>query len=303
MFTIRNETEYPTRELEEIVRRELSAVELRGRGVLVTVRYTRQTKGRVRSSQNGDYWLNPYSGTAYTGLPHDMQPWPASAWYGVKLRVAAPNVGAFPMRRGAWRFGWEDDGNRGEFPVFCPTDWREALVIIAAHEARHVEDYANRRSSSGRQGELRCELYARQRLDRYLQNGRRTTVTTTETEVQNGVTDELLAAVKALDGVTVVEGSGYAPFATVKHGTTTLGYLNGKRKLRLDFPMRSGLRQNMLVATSADVAKAVKEMETFIPALERAANPDPKPARKPRKSRAKAKTEPEPAPAEEGSNQ
>jgi hypothetical protein len=287
MITIRNETEYPTAEVSAIVRRELSAVELREKGVLVVVRYTRQTKRRASASQNGDYWLNPYSGTAYEGLPYDMKPWPAGAQYAVKLRIADPYCGAFPMRRGAWRYGW-DDIDSGDFPVFKCEDWQEALVQIAAHEARHVEDYASHRSSHGRHAELRCELHAAKRLDAYRQNGRRHTVSDTPVTENGSVKDELLVAVQQLDGVTVIDGANYA---TVKHGKQTLGYVNGKRKVRVDFPMRGGLRQNMIVASTSDVAKAVKEMETFIPALEREANPDPKPEPRKRKSRAKAAKE------------
>lgn len=99
---------------------------------------------------------------------------------------------------------------------------------------------------------------------------------------------ELVAALRAaIEAVPGVEIHDRPNFSIVKHGKTTLGYLNGKRKIRVDFPMRNKTRESLHVTSDADVARAVAEMETFIPALEREANPDPKPTRAPRKSRSR----------------
>ena len=87
----------------------------------------------------------------------------------------------------------------------------------------------------------------------------------------------LRAAAQQVSGVSVLDRG---KFDIVKYGKTTLGYLNGTRSVRVDFPMRSGTRNTMHIASDADVALAVAEMETFIPPLEREAKPDPKPSRK-----------------------
>lgn len=279
---VRNETEYPDREVRDIVLRELRSVELRGHGVLVDVKYTTQTKRRVAASQGDEYWLNPHSGEAYDYVPGDMLPYRGPrVRFAVKLRIADPYSGAFPMRRAAWRYGWEDTPRkRGEFPLFQCRTWQEALVEIAAHEARHLEDYAWHRpaGNGGRQAELTCELHAAKQLTHYRTKGG-TTVPDKENTgaAENGVKSDLLEAIKGIDGVSFVEQPSYT---TVKHGKTTLGYVTGKRKVRVDFPMRGGSRANVIVKSAADVSKVVTEMETFVPPLERTAKPDPKPAGK-----------------------
>lgn len=42
-------------------------------------------------------------------------------------------------------------------------DWREALVLVAAHEAKHIEQYKERKPRS----EVACEHFAVYMLGRY----------------------------------------------------------------------------------------------------------------------------------------
>jgi hypothetical protein len=283
-LTIRNESGYPTAEVRQLVRYAMKPF-----GVvdtLVVVSHTRNTKWRVAESRGNEYWLNAYSGTAYRGLPHDMRPWPASAAYGIKIRIGRPEC--FPMRRGAWRYGWEDSHRQDEWPLFRFETWQEALVAIAAHEAKHNEGYRERVSND----ELRCELAAARVYAQFVTSPPpiRKEDAMSDTASETGAAEllaELRAAIEALPGVTVHDKPNYS---TVKYGKTTLGYVNGRRKIRVDFPMRAKVRGNLHVTSSADVARVVAEMETFIPAGEREASPDPKPERKSRSRRKAAAT-------------
>jgi len=56
-----------------------------------------------------------------------------------------------------------ETGPRNRFPFFVCHDWREWLVKLAAHEAKHIEQFRNRAICS----ELSCERFALERLDEF----------------------------------------------------------------------------------------------------------------------------------------
>lgn len=280
--TIRNESQYPDEEVSDLVRWAMRPFGVRN--LLVVVTNTRR---------------GPYSGRAWDGLVDALKPWPATADRCVQLRIGKP--GEFPMPEPVTRHGWVGEGpapgarTHNGWPVFQHPTWQEALVGIAAHEAKHIEDYMlNRRTSYRARKELACEVAAQGALDRFASYERKEYVMA-DTAIKEGkgaqILIELRAALDAIEGVEVIEKGSYA---TVKFGKTTLGYVTGKNKVRVDLPMRGGVRANMAIVTKGDVAKVVTEMKTFIPPMEQQAKPDPKPAAKPRKSRAK-KDKPEPS--------
>ena len=283
MLTIRNQTAYPDDEVDRLVRWAVAQFDVKE--TLVVVSYTRNN--------------SPYSGMAYNSLPYDMKPWPKSAWYGMKLRIGRPHV--YPYPDPCWRHGglWNYKPD-SEWPLWMCETWQETLVMLAAHEAKHIEDYQHKPRNKRRRPELACELAA----DRVVKQFKKRGVIAVTTVTYNGIAADLLEAVKAIEGVTLLDRG---KFTIVKHGKTTLGYVNGKRTIRVDMPMKNKTRTSLHVKTKADVAKVVKEMESFIPTekpkatpkatakkapenghpvpgtvvlAEREAKPDPKPAKK-----------------------
>ena len=101
-------------------------------------------------------------GSAYDGIP-EISNAPSSAKYLITLRLGAITE--------KWPFGPinyhfkapEEVGPRNRFPFFVCNDWREWLVKIAAHEAKHIEQY---RKGSIR-SEISCEHFSVAVLDRY----------------------------------------------------------------------------------------------------------------------------------------
>ena len=80
----------------------------------------------------------------------------------------------------------------------------------------------------------------------------------------NNLGADLREAVAAIDGVTLKD-SPNGIYYTVKLGTTTLGYVNGRKKFRVDFPIRGGERKQFVVTKKGDIAKAVKQLKTYVP--------------------------------------
>lgn len=74
--------------------------------------------------------------------------------------------------------------------------------------------------------------------------------------------DELRDAVAAIDGVKLVDSPSGA-YYTVKIGKTTVGYVNGKRRLRIDFPIRDGYQEQLFVEKRQQIAKAVKQLRSY----------------------------------------
>jgi hypothetical protein len=76
--------------------------------------------------------------------------------------------------------------------------------------------------------------------------------------------EKLRSAVEEIADVHLVE-SPSGKYYTVKVGKQTVGYVNGSRKIRVDFPRRNGKREHLNVLTNGDVTKAVKQMKAFAP--------------------------------------
>ena len=133
-FTIRNASRYPTDEVRQIVKFAMSEVDVRG--VCVNVK-------RLR----GAGW----KGWAYEGVPYVSNA-PSQADYLITLAVgeALP----FPVKPRHIR--------RGE-PMWGLEDWREAFVFLAAHEAKHIEQYRENLPRS----EVACNCFAAYMLDRF----------------------------------------------------------------------------------------------------------------------------------------
>jgi hypothetical protein len=264
MLTIRNQTDYPDHEVKALVRWAMKPFGVKE--TLVVVKYTKDN--------------SPYSGTAYRGVPADMKPWPDSAWYGIKLRLGRPD--AYPMTETFWRHGTEED-HHGEWPLFKFETWQEALVHLAAHEAQHNECY--RENVPRRRVELRAEKAARKVLDKFLSGGFKmpvaqlatTTGRSTMSETPtNGLGDALRSAVAAIEGVELIDKPAYY---TVKRGGKTLGYVNGKRKFRIDGPVKDGAREVRIITEESQIPAAVAFLAEAQP-YDPEAKPDPKPTRK-----------------------
>lgn len=173
---LKNTSRYPGDEVRRLV--EFGMKGVRTTGVAVHVKNT----------------ARGIAGMAYEGAPYMS---PASKLKTVErlvtLRVGAPdsfpcdNVREFPD--GPWRV-WrpEVDGRLGELtetrdcggvtewrpmvrrpyggkrsPVVECRNWREGLVAIAAHEARHIHQYLHGKPRS----EVDCERFAAKALERY----------------------------------------------------------------------------------------------------------------------------------------
>jgi hypothetical protein len=124
---------------------------------IVAVNYTKRSKRRLAGQA-------PYSGMAYSYVPHyDLyRPIPKGASYAIRLSLGAPDL--YPMTKGYWRHGTERNHNpQSQWPLFMLASWQEALVMLAAHEAKHNEYQRVQKSAS----ELACELFAFEMLRRY----------------------------------------------------------------------------------------------------------------------------------------
>jgi hypothetical protein len=133
-FTVRNGSRYPTAEVRQLIRFATADVDMRA--VCVNVK-------RLR--------LAGWRGWAYPGVP-DCSNAPAQAEYLITLAVGESCN--WPMRRARQR--------RGE-PYVEFADWRETLVYLAAHEAKHIEQFREGLPVS----EVRCNVFAAATLSRY----------------------------------------------------------------------------------------------------------------------------------------
>ncbi len=101
-------------------------------------------------------------GSAYEGVPKISNA-PPSAKYLITLRLGTRSA-EWPVGPVNYHFkSPEEVGPRNRFPFFKCTDWREWLVKVAAHEAKHIEQY---RKGSVR-SEICCENFRVAVLDRY----------------------------------------------------------------------------------------------------------------------------------------
>jgi hypothetical protein len=136
---IRNTSRYPDERVRELVMFGTGNVDMRKVCV------------NVKNGQLG--------GGAYNGVP-ELSNAPAKAEFLITLRLG--------RREQRWPFGPvnyhfhtpEETGPRNRFPFFVYNDWEEWLVKLAAHEAKHIEQFRNDLTCS----ELGCEHHAREIL-------------------------------------------------------------------------------------------------------------------------------------------
>src|SRR2546427_10232796 len=139
---IRNTSRYPDALVSELVRFATSEVNMHA--VCVKVK-------------NGEL-----AGGAYNGVP-EISNAPAEAEYLVTLRVGKGGE-RWPLGPVNYHFkAPHETGPRNRFPFFVCADWQEWLVKLAAHEAKHIEQFRD----GSRCSEIACERFAVGVLERY----------------------------------------------------------------------------------------------------------------------------------------
>jgi len=109
-------------------------------------------------------------GAAYNGVP-EISNAPRSAKYLVTLRLGRVRD-RWPLGPINYHFhSPSETGPRNRFPFFVCHDWREWLVKLAAHEARHIEQFRTGAVCS----EIDCERFALARLAEWRDSLRRAT--------------------------------------------------------------------------------------------------------------------------------
>ena len=94
-------------------------------------------------------------GAAYNGVP-EISNAPRSARYLVTLRLGRSRE-RWPLGPINYHFKAPGEtGPRNRFPFFVCHDWREWLVKLAAHEAKHIEQFR----AGSRCSEIDCEKFA-----------------------------------------------------------------------------------------------------------------------------------------------
>ena len=143
-LVIRNTSRYPDDEVTELVRFALSEID--ARGICVNVKNSSATR----------------RGRAYSGIP-SISNAPVDSRYLITVGIGAPE--RFPFEDGAYtrRNGKTVKRRGGRWPVETLHDWREALVSVAAHEAKHIEQFRD----GARRSELACHHFSAYMLRRY----------------------------------------------------------------------------------------------------------------------------------------
>lgn len=132
---IRNGSSYPTERVRQLIKFATKPIDMRHVCV------------NVRNSGHA------FAGRAYPRIP-SISNAPPSSRYLISLRIGPRSK--FPLMH---RY----TGGSKRFPQYELTDWEEALVMLAAHEALHIEQYREAMSRS----ELRAELFAVRRLEAF----------------------------------------------------------------------------------------------------------------------------------------
>jgi hypothetical protein len=141
---VRNTSRYPNEDVLEYVEFAVQGLDMRR--VCVNVK-------------NG-----ALGGAAYNGVP-EISNAPRAARYLVTLRLGRGDE-RWPLGPVNYHFKAPGQtGPRNRFPFFVCHDWREWLVKLAAHEAKHIEQFRTRDVCS----ELSCERFALGRLDQFRQ--------------------------------------------------------------------------------------------------------------------------------------
>ena len=143
-LVIRNTSRYPDEEVRELVRFALSEID--ARGVCVNVKNSRATR----------------RGSAYSRIP-SISNAPADSRYLITVGIGAPE--RFPFEDGSYtrRNGELVKRRGGRWPAETLHDWREALVSVAAHEGKHIEQFRE----GTRRSELECQHFSAFMLGRY----------------------------------------------------------------------------------------------------------------------------------------
>ena len=111
-----NESRYADEEVNALVRFGLQELEIPRKGLLVVVTNTKHSYRQV-----------PYSGTAYNRRSADKR-MTKNESYHIAVRIGPPS--AFPIRE-----------FRRNGVLYDYKTWQETIVGVAAHEARHIQDY------------------------------------------------------------------------------------------------------------------------------------------------------------------
>jgi hypothetical protein len=118
-LVFRNQTVYPDAEVRALVRFAFADLDLpEPRSIVIRIRHTRNRRGRRYGATGMAY--------PYVYVKPDV---PEGAAYEIHLNIGRPDV--FPC-------SWQDRAT-APLPIGMLADWQEALVVIAAHEGKHVE--------------------------------------------------------------------------------------------------------------------------------------------------------------------
>ncbi len=135
-YRVRNYTDLDIKEVRRLVKFAGEDLDFTRGVVWVELRWTRPHHDRT----------NPYPASGFAD-------WSA----GINIRIAKPETYPAP---------WYDRSYVG-LELGMITDWREALVAIAAHELKHVAEIQRGCSARHRLMEGRCDAYAFSRLTAY----------------------------------------------------------------------------------------------------------------------------------------
>lgn len=139
-FTLKNTSRYPTAEVKRLVRFATSDLDID------RVHFNVKNSSRVRR------------GYAYGRVPPEANV-PAGTRWLITMGLGGPHN--WPREEGYWKNGHFRRG--GRWPEITIACWREAVIHLAAHEAKHVEQMKERLAIS----EVACEHYAAWVLKRW----------------------------------------------------------------------------------------------------------------------------------------
>jgi hypothetical protein len=153
---VRNSSRYPTHEVQALV-----ACAIEGTDAADVEVHVRNSKGR-------------FSGTAHFARPRRLRLQPSTRWL-IVARIGSPDK--FPILKHRYP-------GLKTAPQYDILDWREAMVLIVAHELRHVQQFRARAEwielqrtlppsarsrplGEARFSEVACEKWAVQQLAHY----------------------------------------------------------------------------------------------------------------------------------------
>lgn len=139
---ITNTSAYPDGDVKWLVRFALGETDADGIEVHVK---------RSRERRRG------WSGAAYVEIPSVARVAPSALWL-ITMRIGDADLFPQPVTH----YGLNGHGPNAHERL---VDWREALVYVAAHEARHVDQFAH--SWGKGRGEVDAERHAIKMLTRY----------------------------------------------------------------------------------------------------------------------------------------